>query len=79
MKQYDFDFRGDRKLESVEENLLDRLCEMFESNTKEIILKSTVDEYYKNFAVEMENNIELDCEISMNPLSKQWEATVWKM
>jgi hypothetical protein len=79
LKQYDFTYPSTKKLEGVKETLLDQMCEKLDSNTKDVVVKSTVDDHYQNFTVILENGIELDCEISFDVFSKQWETTVWEM
>lgn len=78
MIQHDFDYPSDHKIEGVEERLLDDLCGQFSTNVKDVIVKTVVDDVYKNFVVELENGKELDCEISYDVFSKKWEATVWE-
>lgn len=79
MKQYDFTYPAYKKIEGVKESLLDQMCEKLNSNVKQIVGKTTVGDLYENFVVELENNIELDCEISLEPNDEEWIATVWEM
>jgi hypothetical protein len=79
VKQYDFTYPAHKQLEGVKESLLDQMCEKLNSNVKEIVGKTTVEDFYENFVVELENNIELDCEISLEPNDEEWVATVWEM
>ena len=79
MKKFDFTFRGDLKLSGAEEHLLDQMCDKLDSNTKDIVIKTHYEESYKNFTTELENGIELDCEISWDSFTKEWKATVWQM
>ena len=79
MKQYDFTYPKDKQLEAVKETLLDQMCEKLDTNVKDTVIKSTVDDCYQNFVVELENGKEIDCEISFEVFTKEWQATVWEM
>ena len=79
MKQYDFTYPKDKQLEAVKEALLDQMCEKLDTNVKDTVIKSTVDDCYQNFVVELENGKEIDCEISFEVFTKEWQATVWEM
>jgi hypothetical protein len=79
MKQYDFEYPSNKTIEGVEETLIDQMCGKLDSNVKDVVVKTTVGDSYKNFVVEMENGKELDCEISFDVFKQRWEATVWEM
>lgn len=79
MKEFNFKFRGDLELEGAEETFLDALCELVESNTKEISYTSSVSDSYKNFTAKMDNGVELDCEVAWSNESNGWDATAWQM
>ncbi|TCI99977.1 hypothetical protein [Cytobacillus praedii] len=79
MKQYNFTFKGTLTMEGAEEHLLDNICDQLKSNLKDTLVKSTVGDYYKNFNAELENGIELDCELSWDDRDNEWYATAWQM
>jgi len=76
MKQYDFTFKGELSLDGAEDTLLDKVCEELNSNVKETKVSDLSNEFYRNLAVELENGIEIDCEISRG--DTEWKATVWQ-
>jgi hypothetical protein len=76
MKQYDFTFKGKLSVDGAEETLLDKVCEELDSNVKDTKTSELSNEFYINVVVELENGIELDCEISWE--ETEWKATVWQ-
>lgn len=76
MKQYDFTFKGELSVNGAEETLLDTVCGQFNSNIRDLKTSDLSHEFYRNIIVELENGIELDCEISLG--DTEWKATVWQ-
>lgn len=79
VKEFNFKYRGDLELEGAEEHFLDKMSDLLSTNTKDVTTTSTVLDCYKNFTANMENGIELDCEISWNEGANQWDAYAWRM
>lgn len=77
MDKFIYDF-GNVYIEGAEIRLIDNLCGEFNTNSKDVILKTTNNDDYASFIVELDNGMEFFCEVSYNSITKEWNGVARK-